>query len=88
MGSTGEHDRKRRHISSISSPTAAAAKKQPFLPLSEDKKVRPLVAVGFGFVFEQMLWLGALVFFVVVFLRNYSDNSCSMNMIEVFKLPI
>ncbi|KAL6129097.1 hypothetical protein ACLB2K_072450 [Fragaria x ananassa] len=40
MGSTGEHDRKRRHISSISSPTAAAAaKKQPFLPLSEDKKL-------------------------------------------------
>lgn len=41
MGSTGEHDRKRRHFSSIS-PTAATAKKQPFLPISEDKKVRPL----------------------------------------------
>ncbi|PRQ57258.1 putative aminoacyltransferase, E1 ubiquitin-activating enzyme [Rosa chinensis] len=39
MGSTGEHDRKRRHFSSISSPTAAAAKKQPFLPISEDKKL-------------------------------------------------
>lgn len=41
MGSTGEPDRKRRHFSSIS-PTAAAAataKKQPFLPISEDKKV-------------------------------------------------
>ncbi|KAM5554572.1 E3 ubiquitin-protein ligase BRE1-like 1 [Rosa sericea] len=39
MGSTGEHDRKRRHFSSISSPTAATAKKQPFLPISEDKKL-------------------------------------------------
>ncbi|KAB1225237.1 E3 ubiquitin-protein ligase BRE1-like 1 [Morella rubra] len=41
MGSTGEPDRKRRHFSSIS-PTAAAAataKKQPFLPISEDKKL-------------------------------------------------
>ncbi|KAK9911102.1 hypothetical protein M0R45_035025 [Rubus argutus] len=38
MGSTGEHDRKRRHFSSIS-PTAATAKKQPFLPISEDKKL-------------------------------------------------
>lgn len=38
MGSTGEADRKRRHFSSIS-PTGAAAKKQPFAPLSEDKKV-------------------------------------------------
>ncbi|KAL5571647.1 hypothetical protein UlMin_021244 [Ulmus minor] len=38
MGSTGEPDRKRRHFSSIS-PTAAGAKKQPFLPLSEDKKL-------------------------------------------------
>lgn len=38
MGSTGEADRKRRHFSSIS-PTAAAAKKQPFAPLSEDKKL-------------------------------------------------
>ncbi|CAL5331332.1 unnamed protein product [Camellia sinensis] len=37
MGSTGEPDRKRRHFSSIS-PTAASAKKQSFLPLSEDKK--------------------------------------------------
>ncbi len=36
MGSTGEPDRKRRHFSSIS-PTAT---KQPFLPISEDKKVR------------------------------------------------
>lgn len=40
MGSTGEPDRKRRHVSTISSPTAAAAKKQHFLPISEDKKVR------------------------------------------------
>ncbi|XP_043720938.1 E3 ubiquitin-protein ligase BRE1-like 1 isoform X2 [Telopea speciosissima] len=38
MGSTGEPDRKRRHLSSVS-PTAAAAKKQPFLPYSEDKKL-------------------------------------------------
>ncbi|KAK6920353.1 hypothetical protein RJ641_016257 [Dillenia turbinata] len=40
MGSTGEPDRKRRHFSSIS-PTAAAAdaKKQPFCPSSEDKKI-------------------------------------------------
>ncbi|KAK9273023.1 hypothetical protein L1049_017830 [Liquidambar formosana] len=38
MGSTGEPDRKRRHFSSIS-PTAATAKKQPFLPSSEDKKL-------------------------------------------------
>ncbi|CAK7347813.1 unnamed protein product [Dovyalis caffra] len=39
MGSTGEPDRKRRHFSSISSPTAAMAKKQPFSHLSEDKKL-------------------------------------------------
>jgi len=39
MGSTGEPDRKRRHFSSISSPPAAMAKKQPFSHLSEDKKV-------------------------------------------------
>lgn len=38
MGSTGEQDRKRRHFSAIS-PTAATAKKQPFVPLSEDKKL-------------------------------------------------
>lgn len=38
MGSTGEPDRKRRHLSSIS-PTATSAKKQPLLPLSEDKKL-------------------------------------------------
>ncbi|RVW20063.1 hypothetical protein CK203_112518 [Vitis vinifera] len=37
MGSTGEPDRKRRHFSSLS-PTAATAKKMPFLPVSEDKK--------------------------------------------------
>ncbi|XVE74077.1 hypothetical protein DITRI_Ditri11bG0170000 [Diplodiscus trichospermus] len=37
MGSTGEADRKRRHFSSIS-PTAVAAKNQPFLPTSEEKK--------------------------------------------------
>ncbi|KNA15369.1 hypothetical protein SOVF_098820 [Spinacia oleracea] len=40
MASTGEPDRKRRHLSSIS-PTAAAAmaKKPPVTPLSEDKKL-------------------------------------------------
>lgn len=38
MGSTGEADRKRRQFSSLS-PTAGAAKKQSFTPLSEDKKV-------------------------------------------------
>ncbi|KAF6140375.1 hypothetical protein GIB67_005300 [Kingdonia uniflora] len=38
MGST-EPDRKRRHFSSISSPTAAAAKKHPALPVSEEKKL-------------------------------------------------
>lgn len=38
MGSTGDADRKRRHFSSIS-PTAATAKKQPFLQSSEDKKL-------------------------------------------------
>ncbi|XP_007052228.2 PREDICTED: E3 ubiquitin-protein ligase BRE1-like 1 [Theobroma cacao] len=38
MGSTGEADRKRRHFSSIS-PTAVAAKKQPFLPISEEKRL-------------------------------------------------
>jgi len=37
MGSMGEHDRKRR-FSSLS-PTPATAKKLPFLPVSEDKKV-------------------------------------------------
>ncbi|GMI74091.1 REDUCED DORMANCY 4, histone mono-ubiquitination 1 [Hibiscus trionum] len=38
MGSTGEADRKRRHFSSIS-PTAVASKKQPFAPISEEKKL-------------------------------------------------
>ncbi|TYH04828.1 hypothetical protein ES288_A08G036200v1 [Gossypium darwinii] len=38
MGSTGEADRKRRHFNSIS-PTAVASKKQPFLPISEEKKL-------------------------------------------------
>ncbi|CAI9765157.1 unnamed protein product [Fraxinus pennsylvanica] len=42
MGSTGEADRKRRHISSIS-PTAATVKKHPFLPLTEDKKLNAAV---------------------------------------------
>ncbi|XP_045796982.1 E3 ubiquitin-protein ligase BRE1-like 1 isoform X2 [Trifolium pratense] len=37
MGSMGEHDRKRR-FSSLS-PTPAIAKKLPFLPVSEDKKL-------------------------------------------------
>ncbi|XP_039035874.1 E3 ubiquitin-protein ligase BRE1-like 1 [Hibiscus syriacus] len=38
MGSTGEADRKRRHFSSIS-PTAVSSKKQPFSPISEEKKL-------------------------------------------------
>ncbi|KAM1140319.1 hypothetical protein ACFX19_041100 [Malus domestica] len=38
MGSTGESDRKRRHFNSLS-PMAATAKKQPILPISEDKKL-------------------------------------------------
>ncbi|XP_062073247.1 E3 ubiquitin-protein ligase BRE1-like 1 isoform X1 [Humulus lupulus] len=38
MGSTGEADRKRRHVNPIS-PTAASAKKQHFLSISEDKKL-------------------------------------------------
>ncbi|KAK9050112.1 hypothetical protein SSX86_030918 [Deinandra increscens subsp. villosa] len=43
MGGTGEADRK-RHYSSISSPTAAAAaKKHPFVPSSEDKKLDTVV---------------------------------------------
>ncbi|KAL8249384.1 hypothetical protein R6Q59_006252 [Mikania micrantha] len=44
MGGTGEADRK-RHYSSISSPTVAtaAAKKHPFVPSSEDKKLDTVV---------------------------------------------
>lgn len=42
MGGTGEADRK-RHFSSISSPTAATAKKHPFVPSSEDKKLDTVV---------------------------------------------
>ncbi|KAK4755645.1 hypothetical protein SAY87_009402 [Trapa incisa] len=38
MGSTGDADRKRRHFGSIS-PTIAPAKKHPFSPISEDKKL-------------------------------------------------
>ncbi|KAL8495504.1 hypothetical protein ACS0TY_019591 [Phlomoides rotata] len=38
MGSTGEADKKRRHVSSLSA-AAAAAKKQPLVPLSEEKKL-------------------------------------------------
>ncbi|XVF73484.1 hypothetical protein PTKIN_Ptkin12aG0204800 [Pterospermum kingtungense] len=38
MGSTGEADRKRRQFSSLS-PTAVPAKKQPFSPTSEEKKL-------------------------------------------------
>ncbi|KAE8720887.1 E3 ubiquitin-protein ligase BRE1-like 1 [Hibiscus syriacus] len=38
MGSTDEADRKRRHFSSIS-PTAVSSKKQPFSPISEEKKL-------------------------------------------------
>ncbi|XP_061355965.1 E3 ubiquitin-protein ligase BRE1-like 1 [Gastrolobium bilobum] len=40
MGSMGESDRKRRHFSSLSpTPATATAKKLPFLPISEDKKL-------------------------------------------------
>lgn len=41
MGSMGDSDRKRRHFSSLSPTPAAAAtaKKLPFLPISEDKKL-------------------------------------------------
>ncbi|KAG8391552.1 hypothetical protein BUALT_Bualt01G0199500 [Buddleja alternifolia] len=39
MGSTGEADRKRRHFSSLSPTAAAAVKKQPLVPLSEEKKL-------------------------------------------------
>ncbi|XP_004492186.1 E3 ubiquitin-protein ligase BRE1-like 1 isoform X2 [Cicer arietinum] len=38
MGSMGETDRKRRHFNSLSH-TPATAKKLPFLPISEDKKL-------------------------------------------------
>ncbi|GMI98274.1 REDUCED DORMANCY 4, histone mono-ubiquitination 1 [Hibiscus trionum] len=38
MGSSAEADRKRRHFGAMS-PTAVAAKKQPFLPDSEEKKL-------------------------------------------------
>lgn len=44
MDSTGESDRKRRHFSSIS-PMPATAKKQPVLPIYEDRKVRSSVLV-------------------------------------------
>ncbi|KAK7339260.1 hypothetical protein VNO77_19916 [Canavalia gladiata] len=40
MGSMGDSDRKRRHFSSLSpTPAAATAKKLPFLPVSEDKRL-------------------------------------------------
>ncbi|KHN15380.1 E3 ubiquitin-protein ligase BRE1-like 1 isoform X1 [Glycine soja] len=40
MGSMNDSDRKRRHFSSLSpTPAAATAKKLPFLPVSEDKKL-------------------------------------------------
>ncbi|XP_014497758.1 E3 ubiquitin-protein ligase BRE1-like 1 isoform X1 [Vigna radiata var. radiata] len=40
MGSMSDSDRKRRHFSSLSpTPAAATAKKLPFLPVSEDKKL-------------------------------------------------
>ncbi|XP_022733212.1 E3 ubiquitin-protein ligase BRE1-like 1 isoform X3 [Durio zibethinus] len=42
MGSNGEADRKRCHFSSISA-TAVAAKTQPFLPISEEKKLNTTV---------------------------------------------
>lgn len=53
MGSTGEPDRKRRHFSSLSSPTAAATKKSPFVTLSEDKKVFVLLFPKF---FMGLFW--------------------------------
>lgn len=37
MGSTDDADRKRRHFSV--SPTSTPPKKQPYMPVSEDKKV-------------------------------------------------
>lgn len=43
MGSTGEADRKRRHLSSISSPASNTPMKHPFTPLSEGKKLDTVV---------------------------------------------
>ncbi|WOL06239.1 hypothetical protein Cni_G14971 [Canna indica] len=43
MGSTGEPERKRRHLDSISPTSAGAAKKQLFTPCSEEKKYDPVL---------------------------------------------
>lgn len=72
MGSTGEPDRKRRHFGSIS-PTAATAaaaataKKQPFLPLSEDKKVGSSRSFCFSFLKTYVLWFKKFFGFVWIF---------------------
>lgn len=74
MGSTGEPDRKRRHFSSIS-PTAAAAaadaaataKKQPFLPISEDKKVRNANFGCFKFIKNYIINSIICVNFLIIF---------------------
>ena len=50
MGSTGEADKKRRHVSSLS-PTAAMAKKRHLAALSEEKKVRLLLFLFPFFLF-------------------------------------
>ncbi|CAB4269474.1 unnamed protein product [Prunus armeniaca] len=54
MGSTGEHDRKRRHFSSLS-PTAATAKKQPFCPFLRTKR-----CVGNEFMLRDKLDIAVL----------------------------
>ncbi|KAK6162603.1 hypothetical protein DH2020_002444 [Rehmannia glutinosa] len=51
MGSTGEADKKRRHVSTIS-PTAATAKKQPLAPLSEEKKA----SIGYWILMKKTIW--------------------------------
>lgn len=56
MGSTGEPDRKRRHFGSISPTAAATPKKQPFLPISEDKKVRSVYFRSFYFLIFRKLY--------------------------------
>ena len=62
MGSTGEADRKRRHLAAIS-PSSIPAKKPSLLPISEDKKVRSLL----DFVSPII----AVIFFLGVVLVNY-----------------
>ncbi|KAK6162595.1 hypothetical protein DH2020_002436 [Rehmannia glutinosa] len=51
MGSTGEADKKRRHVTTIS-PTAATAKKQPLAPLSEEKKA----SIGYWILMKKTIW--------------------------------